>query len=69
MRSFSAPIDGSTCAHFEVVCDLCIQKQIKTKMAARQLSEADLPCMFPGCDAVLDHAALKKVLSKALFQT
>jgi hypothetical protein len=25
--------------------------------------------MFPECDAVLNHASLKKILSKALFET
>jgi hypothetical protein len=67
-RCFKASSVESTCEHFENVCDLCIGKQIKTKMTARQLTDAHLPCMFSGCEAVLDHTALKKVLSKALFE-
>ncbi|KAF2631317.1 hypothetical protein BU25DRAFT_334075 [Macroventuria anomochaeta] len=68
-RNFKASNDEGTCEHFESVCDLCVQKQIKTKITARQLTDAHLPCMFPSCDVVLDHTALKKVMSKALFET
>lgn len=68
-RNFKVSDVEGTCGHFESVCDLCIQKQIKTKMSARQLTEAHLPCMFPECETVLDHTALKKILSKALFET
>ena len=66
-RSFKASSVEGTCGHFESVCDACVQKQIKTKMSERQLTEAHLPCMFPECGAVLDHTTLKAVLSKALF--
>lgn len=69
IHSFTASDDGSTCQHFKTVCDGCISKQIKTKMAARQLSEAHLPCMFSECEASLDYAALKKVMAKALFES
>ena len=65
--SFRASSIENACKHFQGVCDLCIGKQIKTKMAARQLTDAHLPCMFPKCEAVLDHTALKKVMTKALF--
>lgn len=65
---FKASDVEGTCGHFESVCGRCIQKQIKTKMLARQLTEAHLPCMFPECDAVLDHTALKVVLSNTLFE-
>ncbi|KAJ4337619.1 hypothetical protein N0V87_004575 [Didymella glomerata] len=68
-RNFKASGVEGTCEHFKSVCDTCVQKQIKTKMSARQLTEAHLPCMFPECGAVLDHASLKIVLSKALFMT
>ncbi|KAJ4310374.1 hypothetical protein N0V94_008488 [Neodidymelliopsis sp. IMI 364377] len=67
-RCFRAPADGSTCIHFEGICTSCIQKQIKTKISARQLTDAHLPCMFPECNAVLNHTSLKKTLSKALFE-
>jgi hypothetical protein len=67
-RSFKASGLADTCAHFESICDQCIQKQIKTKMAANQLTEAQLPCMFPQCEIVLDHSALKMVMSKGLFE-
>ena len=67
-RSFKASSLVDTCEHFESICDQCIQKQAKTRMAARQLAEAHLPCMFPQCEMVLDHSALKKVMSKALFE-
>ncbi|OSS45230.1 hypothetical protein B5807_10214 [Epicoccum nigrum] len=68
-RGFRASSLVDTCEHFESICDLCIQKQIKTRMAAHQLAEAHLPCMFPQCEIVLDHSALKKVTSKALFES
>ncbi|XPS76448.1 hypothetical protein M3J09_008500 [Ascochyta lentis] len=68
-RKFKAPDDGNTCEHFENVCNSCVQKQIKTKITARQLTDAHLPCMFPGCTTVLDHTALKKVMTTALFET
>lgn len=68
-RVFKASAVEGTCGHFEIVCDTCVQKQIRTKISARQLIEAHLPCMFPECEAVLDLAALKSILSKALFQT
>ncbi|KAF3038119.1 hypothetical protein E8E12_005248 [Didymella heteroderae] len=68
-RSFKASGVEGICGHFASVCDLCVQKQIKTKMSARQLTEAHLPCMFPECGAVLDHTTLKSVLSRALFET
>jgi hypothetical protein len=66
-RSFKASAVEGTCGHFESVCDTCVQKQIKTKMSEHQVTEAHLPCMFPQCDAVLDHTVLKDFLSKALF--
>lgn len=68
-RNFKTSGVEETCGHFRSVCDTCVQKQIKTKMSARQLTEAHLPCMFPECGVVLDHTALKIVLSKALFTT
>lgn len=68
-RSFKASGMEGLCGHFESVCDSCVQKQIKTKMSERQLTEAHLPCMFPECGAVLDHTALRIILSKALFTT
>ncbi|KZM19425.1 uncharacterized protein EKO05_0003094 [Ascochyta rabiei] len=68
-RSFRASKSRKICEHFENVCNSCVQKQIKTKITARQLTDAHLPCMFPGCTAVLDHAALKKVMTTALFET
>lgn len=68
-RSFKASGAEGTCGHFENVCDSCVQKQIKTKISERQLTEAHLSCMVPECGAVLDHTALKVVLSKALFAT
>jgi hypothetical protein len=68
-RSFKISDVEGTCGHFKSVCDTCVQKQIKTKMSARQLTGAHLPCMFPECGAVLDHTALKIALSKALFTT
>jgi hypothetical protein len=67
-RNFKASSLADTCAHFESICNHCIQKQIKTKMAANQLTEAQLPCMFPQCEIVLDHSALKMVMSKGLFE-
>jgi hypothetical protein len=67
-RSFKASSLVDTCEHFESICDQCIQKQIKTRMAANQLTEAQLPCMFPQCEIVLDHSALKMVMSKGLFE-
>ncbi|KAJ4358942.1 hypothetical protein N0V95_002648 [Ascochyta clinopodiicola] len=68
-RNFGGSKNRKTCKHFENVCNSCVQKQIKTKISARQLNDAHLPCMFPGCTAVLDHAALKEVLTTALFKT
>ncbi|KAF1933454.1 uncharacterized protein M421DRAFT_197634 [Didymella exigua CBS 183.55] len=68
-RSFTASDMEADCQHFEQVCNICIQRQIKTKVSARELTEAHLPCMFPQCEAVLDHTALKKILPKALFET
>ncbi|KAJ4379148.1 hypothetical protein N0V86_005191 [Didymella sp. IMI 355093] len=68
-RSFKASGMEGTCEHFESVCDLCIQKQIKTRISARQLTEVHLPCMFPDCDIILDHTGLNKILSTALFET
>jgi hypothetical protein len=68
-RNFKASGLEGTCEHFESVCDLCIQKQIKTMMSARQLTEAQMPCMFPECNTVLDHTELNKILPKALFET
>ena len=68
-RNFKASDVEGTCEHFQSVCDCCVQKQVKTKMAARQLTDANLPCMLPDCKAVLDHTALKTVMPKALFDT
>jgi hypothetical protein len=68
-RCFKVPDDEMTCGHFDHVCNLCIQKQIKIKIAERQLTDAHLVCMFQGCEAVLDHTALKKVMTNSLFET
>lgn len=68
-RSFKASHVEGTCEHFENVCDRCIQMQVKTRIEARQLTEASLPCMFSECETVLDHSTLKKVLTKGLFET
>lgn len=68
-RSFKVADNETTCEHFENICSLCIQKQIKTNIAERRLADAHLPCMFPECEAVLDHATLKKIMTKALFET
>lgn len=66
-RSFKASDVEDTCDHFQSICDQCVQKLIKTKIAERQLADAHLPCMFPDCESVLGHSTLKKVMSKALF--
>ncbi|KAH6622375.1 hypothetical protein C7974DRAFT_221016 [Boeremia exigua] len=68
-RCFKTSALEGACEHFEAICNLCVQKQVKTKMSGRQLTDAHLPCMFPGCAAVLDHAMLKEVMTKALFET
>ena len=67
-RSFNASSLVDTCEHFESICDLCIQKQIKAKMAAHEFAEARLPCMFPQCEMMLELSALKKVMSRGLFE-
>ncbi|KAJ4987456.1 E3 ubiquitin-protein ligase dbl4 [Stagonosporopsis vannaccii] len=67
-RSFKTPNLDGMCEHFESVCDVCVQKLIKTKMSQRQLDDASLACVFPGCEVTIDHAQLKMVLPHALFE-
>ncbi|KAF1947055.1 hypothetical protein EJ02DRAFT_172583 [Clathrospora elynae] len=64
-RSFKAPDDA--CEHFHAICNHCIQKMLKTKVAGRQLAEAGLACPFPNCDHALDYAALKTTINKPTF--
>ncbi|KAG9196208.1 hypothetical protein G6011_01329 [Alternaria panax] len=66
-RSFKAPDD--VCEHFQSICNLCIAKMLKTKVAERQLGEAELSCPFPKCDHLLDYAALQTIVSKAAFES
>jgi hypothetical protein len=40
---------------------------LKTKVAERQLKEADMSCSMPKCDYVLDYVALQTIVSKAAF--
>lgn len=68
-RCFKASNLDGVCEHFEGVCNLCVQKLIKTKISERQLTDARLTCVFPGCEAAIDHKQLKMVMSSALFET
>lgn len=67
-RDFKTSGVETTCEHWETVCDLCIQKQVQTKMSARELTGSHLTCMYARCQAVLDHTALSQILSEALFE-
>jgi hypothetical protein len=40
---------------------------LKTKVAERQLKEADMSCPMPKCDHLLDYPALQAVVTKAAF--
>lgn len=68
-RCFKAFHVKGICGHFENVCNTCVQKLVKTKISERQLAGAHLLCVFPGCEVRLDHAALRMVLPKAVFET
>jgi hypothetical protein len=68
LRSFKIPEDAETCDHFKSVCGPCIQKLIKTKIANRQLTEAEVGCMFPACKRTLDMGTLKIAVSKSSFE-
>ncbi|CAN9210505.1 unnamed protein product [Alternaria alternata] len=65
-RSFKAPSDA--CEHLQSICNLCIAKMLKTKVAERQLREAELSCPFPECGHLLDYTALQAIVSKAAFE-
>lgn len=65
-RSFRAPND--VCEHLQDICSLCVAKMLKTKVAERQLREAEMGCPFANCNDSLDYAALQTILSKAAFK-
>lgn len=65
-RSFKAPRDA--CEHLQSICNLCVAKMLKTKVAERQLGEAELSCPFPECGHLLDYTALQAIVSKAAFE-
>ena len=65
-RSFKAPRDA--CEHLQSICNLCVAKMLKTKVAERQLEEAELSCPFPECGHLLDYTALQAIVSKAAFE-
>ena len=67
-RSFRIPGDAETCDHFKSVCGQCIQRLIKTKIADRQLAEAEVGCIFPACKQTLDIGILKIAISKSSFE-
>jgi hypothetical protein len=68
LRSFKIPEDAETCDHFKSVCGQCIQRLTKTKIADRQLAEAEVGCMFPACQETLDMGTLKIAISKSCFE-
>jgi hypothetical protein len=41
---------------------------LKTKVAERQLGEAELSCPFPECVHLLEYVALQAIVSKAAFE-
>jgi hypothetical protein len=65
-RSFKAPDDA--CEHLHGICNLCVAKMLKTKVADRQLKQAELSCPVPECDHSLDYAGLQAIVSKAAFE-
>jgi hypothetical protein len=65
-RSFGAPDDA--CEHLQNICNLCVAKMLKTKVAERQLKEAELYCPFPECGYSLDYTLLQSIVSKAAFE-
>ncbi len=62
-RSFKVSDDA--CEHLQSICSQCIAKMLKTKVAERQLKEADMSCPMPKCDHLLDYPALQAVVTKA----
>lgn len=64
--SFKAPSDA--CEHLQTICNLCVAKMLKTKVADRQIKDAELSCPVPKCDYLLDYAALQAIVSKAAFE-
>ena len=66
-RSFKATKETNACQHFATICSWCIHKMLKTKVAERQFSVAELTCPFPDCDQVLRFTTLKKIVNKAVF--
>lgn len=67
IRCFKVPEDANACKHFESICNACIHKMLRSKVAERQLTEVELACPFPKCDHVLDFTVLKNTVSKAEF--
>ncbi|KAL1793555.1 hypothetical protein ACET3X_008537 [Alternaria dauci] len=65
-RSFKAPDDA--CEHLRSICNMCVAKMLKTKVAERQLGEAELSCPFPKCGHLLDYPALTVIVSTAAFE-
>ncbi|KAI4691291.1 uncharacterized protein J4E84_003582 [Alternaria hordeiaustralica] len=65
-RSFKVPNDA--CEHLQTICNLCVAKMLKTKVADRQLKDAELSCPVHECDYSLDYAALQAIVSKAAFE-
>jgi len=66
-RNFKA--SDEACEHFQTICNLCIQKMLKTKVAERQLDKAELGCPFGNCEYKLGYPALKAMLNKPAFDT
>ena len=66
-RNFKA--SDEACEHFQAICNLCIQKMLKTKVAERQLDKAELGCPFGNCEHKLGYPALKAMLNKPAFDT
>ncbi|KAA8625723.1 IBR domain containing protein [Pyrenophora tritici-repentis] len=58
----------NVCEHFQVICNQCIQKMLKTKVAQQQLEKAELICPFGNCGHELDFGALKTTLLKHVFE-
>ncbi|EFQ86055.1 hypothetical protein CFE70_001739 [Pyrenophora teres f. teres 0-1] len=65
-RCFKTP--GNACEHFQAICNQCMQKMLKTKVAQRQLEKAELVCPFGNCGHELDFGALKSILQKNVFE-